>query len=96
MWAGFTPAMVGVFNNSRVNDSELDELIAVMVSELDPELQQQAANDVQRRVVEQAYTVPLYAVKRYSALNTRVKGALYSKSTQSLTLFNIFIEMSGQ
>ena len=96
LFAQFNSTMVGLFNNSRVNDPEIDELINVMVSEMDPERQQQATNDVQRRAVEQAYSIPLYVEKEYNALNTRVKGALFSESTQNLELFDIYIVANGQ
>jgi len=96
LFASFRSSMIGVFNHSRVNDPELDALIDAMVGELDPERQQQATNDVQRRIVEQAYTIPLLAQKQYSALSDRVKGALYSEATQDLELFNIYIETGGQ
>jgi peptide/nickel transport system substrate-binding protein len=75
-------------NVSHIDDPELEELLALTRSVVDPEDRQAALEETQRRLVEQAYIIPLYTSKTFVALNSRVKGAIL-KSNWPETLFEM-------
>ncbi len=49
---------------------------------------QEAASEAQRRIVEQAYTISIYTPKIPSALSNRVTDAVFSPLTGMLDLFD--------
>lgn len=87
----FGGARIGGFNVARVEDPDLDAALAATRSALDPGKRQEAANAAQRRIVEQALLVPLYAPKRFTAVSSRVKGLVQSTVTGDLWLVGAYI-----
>lgn len=57
----FNSNNIGATNIGYINDPEMDRLLNEMVSATTSEANMEAAAAVQRRSIEQAYTVPLYA-----------------------------------
>ncbi len=76
---------------SQLSDPELDKYLDRTRTETDPEKRQEAVNQAQQRVVEQAYIVPLYTPKTFLALSNSVNGALYSQTTSQLYLDDAYI-----
>lgn len=92
LFAMFHPSLIGAFNYGMVNDPDLSRSLEIMATAVDKSVVEQTAADAQRRIVEQAYTVPLYAFNNYIAMSSRVQGAkLWAYSAQIL-LFDAYIE----
>jgi len=70
----FHSSNIGAFNLWKVNDPELDSYLDRLRTETDPDRRQAAANDAQRRIVEQAYGIPLYAGTDYTVVSDRIQG----------------------
>jgi peptide/nickel transport system substrate-binding protein len=79
LWLAFHSKMMDVMNLPRVTDPKLDELLDRTRTTVDPEARQEAVDEAQRYIVEQALIVPIYTPKNFIALNTRVKDALFSE-----------------
>jgi peptide/nickel transport system substrate-binding protein len=92
MFAMFHPSMIGLFNYGSINDPELTQDLEMAVVTTDQALLDQSLADAQRRIVEQAYTVPLYAVQNYFVMNSRVKDAAFWPFSARLLLFDAYIE----
>jgi peptide/nickel transport system substrate-binding protein len=69
---------VGVLNLSFVQDPELDEMLMKMLRSADPEERAEWSAQSQRRIIEQAYAIPLYAPTHFIAVNKRIKGVVFS------------------
>jgi peptide/nickel transport system substrate-binding protein len=92
LFAMFHPSLIGAFNYGMVNDPELSRSLEIMATATDGAFVQQMADEAQRRIVEQAYTVPLYAFTNYIAMSSRIKDVkLWAYSAQIL-LFDAYIE----
>lgn len=61
-------------NAGRVNDPELDRLLLDSLTSVDLEAGRQLLWDAQKRIIENAYSVPLYAISELTAINTRVQN----------------------
>jgi len=92
LFAMFHSSMIGVWNSSFVNEPEVDQLISDMLFTASDETHEQAATDLQRHVVEQAYIIPLYTPMVNRALDNRIKDAVFSPITGNLELFDAYIE----
>jgi len=92
LYAMYHSGMVGSLNASQVRNTDLDEILETMGFTTDSEVNQQAANEAQRLIVEQAYIIPLYTPKIPYTLNNRVKDAVFSPITGALDLFDAYIE----
>jgi peptide/nickel transport system substrate-binding protein len=91
----FHSSSLGVLNVGNVNDPELDRLLALTRSTLDPTERQQYANEAQKRINEQAYTIPIYVLEDYFAVNKRLKEALWAPERAlffGLVLDNAYLE----
>ena len=89
LFAMFHSSMVGSWNRVRVTD--MDEMVGDMTTAANPQALEEASIALQKRVIEQAYYVPLYAATDYYALNNRVQGALPG-ARWDLYLFDAYIE----
>jgi peptide/nickel transport system substrate-binding protein len=69
----------GGLNWVQVKDAELDKMLDSSRSEIDPAKRQLLLNDIQKRIVEQAYTVPLNIGKIFAPISTRIKGAIFNQ-----------------
>ncbi len=72
----FHSSNIGAMNFTSVNDPELDAFLDATNYETDPERRQRAADDAQRRIVEQAYVVPIFTPTQFAAISTRVQGVV--------------------
>jgi peptide/nickel transport system substrate-binding protein len=90
LWIYFHSSNVGGLNMSQLKDPELDKILDATRSTMDPDKRQQFVNDAQKRIVENAYIVPLYTEKTYYLLNNRVQGALFV-GTSTLMLNDAYI-----
>jgi peptide/nickel transport system substrate-binding protein len=82
---------IGVMNIPFINDPELDEILARTRAVTDPDERQETCAAAQRRMVEQAQTIPLYLSMDYTALSDRVQGAVFSDVTGGLYLDDAYI-----
>jgi peptide/nickel transport system substrate-binding protein len=92
MYLLFHSSQIGALNGCQVDDPELDEMIEKTRTTMDPEERQDWADAVQRRIVEQAYCVPLYTPITYTPISNRVKGWYTSPVYGWLYLDGIYIE----
>ena len=75
----FHSSMIGGgYNLSFVKDTELDQLLEQANTAVDPEAQAEASGLAQRRIIEQAYVVPLFAPTSFIVLSERVHDAVFS------------------
>jgi peptide/nickel transport system substrate-binding protein len=88
----FHSSLIGVLNYSFVNDPQLNPLLEGVVFSTSDEANLKAAADAQRRIVEQANIVFLYAPISYSALSNKVKGVIASPVTGRTEFFDAYIE----
>ncbi|HEX3049735.1 MAG TPA: ABC transporter substrate-binding protein [Aggregatilineaceae bacterium] len=68
----------GQFNFGHVNDPELDQLLVNSLSAVDLETSRQLLWDAQKRIIEQAYSVPLYGLSDLLAINQRIRNYLHT------------------
>jgi peptide/nickel transport system substrate-binding protein len=85
----FASYMVGGYNFSQLNDPVMDEYLSTMTSTTDPDVNSEAACQVQVYAVEQAYTVPLYVAKLVTAVNSDLQGVSW-KSYNHYELFDAY------
>jgi peptide/nickel transport system substrate-binding protein len=78
LWAMFQSSQIGGFNYAGVNDPELDAILDRTRTETDPAARQEAVDEAQKRIVEQAYTIPLYVPINYIAINSKIAGYRFS------------------
>jgi peptide/nickel transport system substrate-binding protein len=86
----FFSATIGGYNHSRVTN--LDGLFMPFFLANGREAFNQAAGDIQRAVVENAYFVPIYAPMAYYAVSNKIQGPLDSPADRWLYLFDAYIE----
>ena len=60
-------------------------------TEIDPDARQEAVNEAQKYIAEQAYYLPFYAPINFYILNSRVQGYVYDPINE-LILSNAYIE----
>lgn len=77
---------VTAWNIGKVTDDELAALIDKTQSTVDPDERMQYVYDVQKRMVEQAYYVPLYVPKTFMAVSTRLQGEFASPDNGRLKI----------
>ena len=91
MYAMFHSSMMGSENVFFVDDPKLDQILEAMVFATSAEANQEAANEAQRYIVEQSFIIPFYTATNYTALSSKVQGAVFSL-TGDLLLFDAYIE----
>jgi peptide/nickel transport system substrate-binding protein len=87
----FLSSMIGMMNESHVNDPEFDSVLMSLFVEPNRELLQQRLNDAQRYVIEKAYTAPLYTLRQHIGLSHRVTGVMLRPLTEEIELFDAYI-----
>ena len=78
LWLMFHSSQIGGFNYAFVDDPTLDEILDRTRTEIDPAARQQAVDEAQAYLVEQAYFIPLYAPMNYMAVSARVQDYRFS------------------
>jgi peptide/nickel transport system substrate-binding protein len=78
-------------NTMHVTNPDLDLALIRSRTETDPVKRQEALNEVQRIIVENAYQIPLYSAINYFPLNNRVKGASFNDKLQQIELIGAYI-----
>lgn len=64
------------YNFSHVNDPELDQLLLSSLTSIDLETGRQLLWNAQKRIIENAYCVPLYLTTELYAINSRIQDYL--------------------
>lgn len=67
-------SQIGGLNFFRLSDQQLDSLLDKGRTTTDQALRQQVFADIQKRVVEQAYWIPLYSAKTFVVVSNRIQG----------------------
>ncbi|GAB1532344.1 MULTISPECIES: ABC transporter substrate-binding protein [Brevibacillus] len=67
-------SQIGGLNFFRLSDQQLDSLLNKGRTTTDQVLRQQVFTDIQKRVVEQAYWIPLYSAKTFVVVSNRIQG----------------------
>ena len=78
---------------SQLNDPGMDKMLTLTRTETGPTKRQEAVNAAQKKIVEDAVVVFLYVPKTFSLLNTRIKGAVFSQTTNTTYLHDACIEV---
>lgn len=91
MYFGLHSSMMGAVNVSNLQDPVLDEILERTRTAIDPEERQEAVNEAQIYIIEQAYIVPLYTNINYFALNNRVKNFVYHPAGYHIWLEDAYI-----
>ena len=74
------------YNNSRVNDAEIDGAFTTIAGTVDPAVQLDAAKVVQQRIIDTVTEIPLYYRSETTGVNNRVGGyEQYNPSTAGAT-----------
>jgi peptide/nickel transport system substrate-binding protein len=82
---------IGAMNMSQLNDPELDAILDKMVTTTNREEHLQASQDAQKRIVEQAYVIPLFSQAIPDIISSRIKG--YEDSFYNgFRLWNAYIQ----
>lgn len=68
----------GSLNSAQVRDPELDELLKNISSTVDPQAQQEWANQTQQYIIEQAYFIPLWTAQSFTIINNRVNNVTFA------------------
>lgn len=92
LYTWYHPSRSAAINPCRIDDPELAELLDGTRAVTDLAKNQELVDAAQKRIVEQAYVVPLYQQKNFAALAKRVKGAVFSSLSGSLYLNDAYIE----
>jgi peptide/nickel transport system substrate-binding protein len=79
----------GPTNAGKINDPALDPLLATMINTTDPAVNQKSVCDVQKLVMQDAYTAPLYVEKMYAAESNKVKGIVWPNPSE-IQLFDAY------
>jgi peptide/nickel transport system substrate-binding protein len=74
----YTASMLGVLNESQVNDPTLDGYVMGMMFSGDPAVIDQSIMDAQRYMMEQAYIIPMYTTYSTNVMAKRVQGEMYA------------------
>ena len=69
---------------AHVTDPALDALLDATRTSIDPAARRTATDDVQRRIVEQAYSLPLYTPTVFTAVSARVQGVVVAGTGELL------------
>jgi peptide/nickel transport system substrate-binding protein len=77
LWAFYNSRTIGALNWTRTNDPDLDNFLNGMVFTADPNVIEGARVAAQVRIVEKAYSVPLYTPYRYYAVSNRIEGEVF-------------------
>ncbi|QDS37581.1 ABC transporter substrate-binding protein [Brevibacillus brevis] len=67
-------SQIGGLNFLRLSDQQLDNLLDKGRTTTDQVQRQQVFADIQKRVVEQAYWIPLYSAKTFVVVSNRIQG----------------------
>jgi peptide/nickel transport system substrate-binding protein len=82
----------GGANYWRAQDAELDALLDGSRTETDPAKRQEILNQVQKRIVDQAYDIFLYSATQFVPVHTRIKGVVWSDKNYSVYLNDAYIQ----
>ncbi len=76
LYRWFHGSRTNALNLAMASDPELDRILDLTRSTVNPEERLEWVHEAQKYIVEQAYAVPLYAPKSFFALNNQVVGAI--------------------
>jgi peptide/nickel transport system substrate-binding protein len=79
MYTFYHSSNLGGYNISQINDAALDEILDRTRNETDGTLRQQAVNEAQQYIVEQAFVVPLITMEEYIPVSNRIEGIVIAQ-----------------
>ena len=88
----FHSSNVGALNFSQLQSEEMDALLEATRNATEAEPRQQACNEAQKYIVEQAYVVPLYAPIKSYPIGKRVKNITIDYDAGNFSLDSAYIE----
>jgi len=91
MYLTFHSTMIGGLNLSYLNDPEMDALLDQSRAESDQTARQEILNQLQQKIAEEAYVVPLFAPMAFIAASQRVQGVVYYPQLGSFDLSAAYI-----
>ncbi|MBM4459712.1 MAG: hypothetical protein FJ011_18445 [Chloroflexi bacterium] len=86
----FHSSTIGGWNRARVKN--LDGMVGAFVVSTTQEGFEKTTADLQRKIIEDALTAPIYAPVEYSALNKRIQGPFYAPVNRWLYLWDAYIQ----
>jgi peptide/nickel transport system substrate-binding protein len=93
LYFNFHSSNIGGLNVSRLNDPEIDALLTQQRAATDVSQRQAILDQIQQKVIEEAYVVFLFTQTNFEALNTRIKGgAFWNVPLISLNISSAYIE----
>jgi peptide/nickel transport system substrate-binding protein len=92
MYIALHSSFIGMVNLSQANDPLLDELLTKTRTEVEPASRQEAVNAAVQYIIGNALLSPVYSAETYYAMNSRVKGYVFSAPNATLWLNNAYIE----
>jgi peptide/nickel transport system substrate-binding protein len=88
----FHSSNVGAYNFSQLASPEMDEYLDATRNATDPSVRQEAVDNAQRYLIEQAIVVPLYTPVNFIPVNKRAQGAYYNEALITVSLESAHIE----
>ncbi|RNB84848.1 ABC transporter substrate-binding protein [Brevibacillus fluminis] len=85
MYMSFHSNQIGAYNYASVKDEIVDALLEKGQTAFDMEVRKMAYEEAQKRMMEQAYLIPIYNDKLFTVVNSRVKGVTW---TSYVPMFN--------
>ena len=85
----------GPINAGQVNDPELDALLVKSMTVIDPEASDQWLAEAQKRIIEQAYLVPLYTPDELYGISDDIKNVVWIEDTGLMWLIDASIDRQG-
>jgi peptide/nickel transport system substrate-binding protein len=92
LWLIFHSSMINALNVSRLNSTEMDTLLDTTRTETDPAARQEAVNQAQQWIIENAIYVPLYTPINHIVVSGRVKNYAYDPIYGAFFFNDAYIE----
>ena len=87
----FHSRMEGTMNPSHVTDPELDIILDRINSETDPARQQEALDQAQKIIIENAYMLPIYNTTINFPMSNEVRNYIFSENNSTFYLHDAYI-----
>jgi peptide/nickel transport system substrate-binding protein len=88
----YNSGMIGVLNDSQLNDPDLDQILNAMMFSGDQALIDQSIIDAQKYIVEKAITIPLVTLNNFDIISKRVVDEIYTPYYTTFWLIDAYIQ----
>ncbi|MBI9043203.1 MAG: ABC transporter substrate-binding protein [Anaerolineaceae bacterium] len=92
MYIMYHSSNIGAYNFSQLASEEMDVYLDATRNATDAEVRQQACNDAQKYIVEQAVVVPLFTPVNFHPVNSRFKDTSFNQTLISIQLDSAYLE----